>query len=102
MNAIQPIFTSSGSFYATASYGDSDHTKRISVAYNKNDKKLMWNSLSSNISVRCVYDDWYWGSTRDAIEKKEPNEEVTDYKGVKEMSDKYLFTWGDRPINWNE
>ena len=99
-NAIQPIFTSSGSFYATASYGDSGHTKRIAVAYNKTDKVLVWNNLSSRISVRCVYDEWYWGSTRDAIKNKDSNQWVEDYKHNRELSDEYLFTWGDKPITW--
>ena len=31
-----------------------------------------------NVSVRCVYDDWYWGSER-------------------ALSDKGTFTWGDQP-----
>lgn len=39
-------------------------------------------------SVRCVYDEWYWGSEREA--KKNPNAAEGD-------ADEYLFTWGDEP-----
>lgn len=40
-------------------------------------------------SVRCVYDEWYWGSNREA--DKNPNADEGD-------SDEYLFTWGDKKI----
>ena len=39
-------------------------------------------------SVRCVYDEWYWGSEQEASED-------SDYGGG------YAFTWGDRQI-WPE
>ena len=42
---------------------------------------------NSNASVRCVYDEWYWGSEREAIE----NSSLSQYGG-------YQFTWGDRLI----
>ena len=42
---------------------------------------------TSNASVRCVYDDWYWGSEREA----QPNNSYNNYGG-------YQFTWGDRFI----
>ena len=42
---------------------------------------------SSNASVRCVYDEWYWGSEREAIE----NTQYNNYGG-------YQFTWGDRKV----
>ena len=38
-------------------------------------------------SVRCVYDDWYWGSEREARTN-------TNYSGD------YEFTWGDEKITW--
>lgn len=96
--AIKDIFTSTGSYYATASYSDAGHTKRIAVAYRNN--KLSWNSLNSKISVRCVYDEWYWGSNRDAIINTGAAENVTDSEGNINHTNKYLFTWGDRPISW--
>ena len=43
----------------------------------------------SNGSVRCVYDEWYWGSNRDA--KKNTAATIED-------GEEYLFTWGDKPL----
>ena len=42
---------------------------------------------TSNASVRCVYDDWYWGSEREAIENSSLNQ-----------NGGYQFTWGDREV----
>ncbi|MBO5901588.1 MAG: hypothetical protein J6Q36_04135 [Alistipes sp.] len=42
---------------------------------------------NSTVSVRCVYDDWYWGSEREAI----ANTSLNQYGG-------YQFTWGDEEI----
>ena len=40
-------------------------------------------------SVRCVYDEWYWGSEREAkVNTAVTNPEAANY---------YLFTWGDEP-----
>lgn len=40
-------------------------------------------------SVRCVYDEWYWGSEREAkVNPAVTNTEAANY---------YLFTWGDEP-----
>ena len=96
--AIQEIFTSTGSYYATASYGNVNRSTRISVAYRNG--KMSWNNIGNNISVRCVYDDWYWGSDRSAKEKPEGdwNRKYTDYKGEENVGDKYYFTWGDREM----
>lgn len=41
----------------------------------------------SRHSVRCVYDDWYWGSEPAARSNNA-------YNG------RYEFTWGDEPITW--
>ena len=40
-------------------------------------------------SVRCVYDEWYWGSEQDAIENTADN---------KQEGQEYVFTWGDKQI----
>jgi hypothetical protein len=40
-------------------------------------------------SVRCVYDEWYWGSEQEAIVKT--GTAATD-------GDHYLYTWGDEQI----
>ena len=42
---------------------------------------------NSNCSVRCVYDEWYWGSEREAIK----NSSYDNHGG-------YQFTWGDRKV----
>ena len=61
-------------------------TDRIAVDGNNN-YKLTTGLGNNNASVRCVYDDWYWGSEREAIE----NSQYDDYGG-------YQFTWGDKEI----
>lgn len=42
-----------------------------------------------NASVRCVYDEWYWGSNQDA--EKNPNSRAG-------QPDEYLFTWADAEV----
>lgn len=42
---------------------------------------------TSNASVRCVYDEWYWGSEREAIANSSLN-----------ANGGYQFTWGDEKI----
>ena len=41
----------------------------------------------STVSVRCVYDEWYWGSEQDALK----NASYANFGG-------YEFTWGDKRI----
>ena len=108
--AIQPIFTSSNSNYATAAYTNANHTNLITLTLTSNDKNAdyRWNSLNSNISVRCVYDEWYWGSEREAVKNDSPSKRHDtnetqyrqDYLGNQIYFDKYFFTWGDREIIW--
>ena len=43
-------------------------------------------------SVRCVYDEWYWGSEQEA----HVNSSSTPTQG-----DYYDYTWGDKQI-WDE
>ena len=40
-------------------------------------------------SVRCVYDEWFWGDQKDAI----PSDEARPNEG-----EEYVFTWGDEQI----
>jgi hypothetical protein len=47
--------------------------------------------------VRCVYDEWYWGSERDAKINPNPTRWNQDRTGS-ELGDYYLFTWGDKEI----
>lgn len=108
--AIQPIFTSSSSNYATAAYGNSNHSNLVTLALenNNNNANYRWNKLDARISVRCVYDEWFWGSNRDAVKNNNPskrhttnaNEYYKDYLGNDIYYDRYYFTWGDREITW--
>ena len=61
-------------------------TDRVTVK-NDNSYNLSTGKGNSNCSVRCVYDEWYWGSEREAI----LNSKFDDYGG-------YQFTWGDIKI----
>lgn len=68
-------------FYGGNTY--SSATDKIKV---NNNNSYEWNDASTKPSVRCVYDDWYWGSKREAIENTNIN------------TGGYQFTWGDRQI----
>ena len=68
-------------FYGGNTYASA--TDKIKV---NNDNSYEWNNAATKPSVRCVYDDWYWGSEREAIE--DPNKDAGNHK----------FTWGDRFI----
>lgn len=68
-------------FYGGNTY--SSATDKIKV---NNDNSYEWNNAATKPSVRCVYDDWFWGSEREAIENT-----TIDAGG-------YQFTWGDRFI----
>ena len=88
--AIQPIFTSGNSKYATALYANTNKTSLVTLTANENNNGLTWGTYENGISVRCVYDEWYWGSEREAIPN--PNQDQnTD-------GDEYFFTWGDKYI----
>ena len=60
-------------------------TDRVTVQSNNN-YSLSEGKGTSNASVRCVYDDWFWGSEREAIENTSIN------------AGGYQFTWGDKEI----
>ena len=104
--AIQAIFTSGSSYYATASFSNANEDRLITLTLDGN--SYIWNSLNSGISVRCVYDEWYWGSRRDAVYNPNPSVRHTnnarqyqvDYLGNQIYFDQYYFTWGDREIIW--
>ena len=83
---ILPIFTSGSGGYFSALYANDAKTQRWRF---NNDNE----ARATTGSVRCVYDDWYWGSEREAIENQ--NRDQNDDNG-----DEYLFTWGDEPITW--
>lgn len=73
-------------FYQTSWYFSATHRVQ-----NNNGVKVDTN-LGTDSSVRCVYDDWYWGSEREAAESTSNNPAT---------GDEYQFTWGDRQI-WPE
>ena len=91
--AIQEIFSSSSSCYATASYGNADKSRRITLSLNETNKSLIWNNVAEKISVRCVYDDWYWGSEREAVK--------ATGTAANTPGGEYAFTWGDKEITWD-
>ena len=57
------------------------------TAQNNNNYSLTTGLGNQNASVRCVYDEWYWGSEREAIQNSSYNN-----------NGGYQFTWGDRMI----
>ena len=78
LGKIQQLFYG-GTTYVTA-------TDRLATD-NNNNYTLTTGLGTNQASVRCVYDEWYWGSEREAIK----NAQYDNYGG-------YQFTWGDRFI----
>lgn len=84
---ICPIFFGSSKYF----------TPTTQVTYNQNGSSF--NTTSGDFtspsreggtgSVRCVYDEWYWGNEKEAV----PSTDSTPNEG-----EEYLFTWGDRQI----
>lgn len=74
--AIAPLFN------GTSYYFSSTH-----MVQNNNGVKIA--NQSGENSVRCVYDEWYWGSNQDAV--KNPN-------AREGAADEFLFTWGDAEV----
>ena len=74
--AIQNIFYG-GNYY----YSSTDQVQNQSTI---NIRAIDWNSSSFTGSVRCVYDEWYWGSEPEARKN-------AGFAGG------YEFTWGDAP-----
>ena len=68
-------------FYGGNTYASA--TDKIQV---NNDNTYEWNNKATKPSVRCVYDDWFWGSEREAID--DPGKVAGNHK----------FTWGDEEI----
>lgn len=71
-------------FVGSSNYCSATHT------INNNGAVRIYEGLQLNnnqVSVRCVYDEWYWGSLPEA----RGNNDYKDYGG-------YEFTWGDRQV----
>ena len=71
-------------FYGSTTYFTA--TDRVATDDNNN-YTLTTGIGTSQASVRCVYDEWYWGSEREAIK----NSSYDNFGG-------YQFTWGDRKV----
>ena len=71
-------------FYNSTTYLSA--TDRIATDNNNNYTLTTGYPTSGTASVRCVYDEWYWGSEREAIENTTIN------------AGGYQFTWGDRKV----
>ena len=75
---IQQLFYNGNTYFSA--------TDRVKV--NSDNTYVLSTGLgTSNASVRCVYDEWYWGSEREAI----PDDNLSQNGG-------YQFTWGDRQV----
>ncbi len=81
LGKIQQLFYG-GTTYLTA-------TDRVATDNNNNYTLTTGYPTDNNStpSVRCVYDEWYWGSEREAIANSSYNQ-----------NGGYQFTWGDRKI----
>ena len=90
-DVISDIFYGGSQYYSAT---EINNTTRYKISYPSNGTPS-WTSGSTG-SVRCVYDEWYWGSEREAQENSSWNGSHTT-RGQNE----YLFTWGDRQI-WPE
>ena len=78
LEKIQQLFYGGNTYFSA--------TDRVTA--NSDNTYTLANGIgTSNASVRCVYDDWYWGSEREAIK----NSQYDNCGG-------YQFTWGDRQI----
>lgn len=84
-NVICPIF-----------YGNSKYfTPTTQVTYNANGSTYgrydftSPNNDGGSGSVRCVYDEWYWGAQKDAQKNTAANPSA---------GKEYVFTWGDKQI----
>ena len=78
LGKIQQLFYNGNTYFSA--------TDRVKVN-SDNTYALSEGIGTSNASVRCVYDEWYWGSEREAIK----NSSYNNYGG-------YQFTWGDRKV----
>lgn len=82
-SAIQPLFYGTNYYYSS--------TDRVQNNTNV-DIQAIPNNNTQTGSVRCVYDEWYWGSEQEAM--KNPANNPAD-------GEEFLFTWGDKQI-WDK
>ena len=72
--AIQNIFYGGNYYYSSTDQVQNEATINI--------REIGWEQNNFTGSIRCVYDEWYWGSEREAKLKNG-------------SADEYDFTWGD-------
>ncbi len=92
-NAIRDLFYGGNSYYSST-----DIIKTTNAGGFDS-----YNTTATEGSVRCVYDEWYWGSKRDANLNPSYNENYVENGNPTSSAhdqyiQKYLFTWGDRPM----
>lgn len=85
---ISDIFYGGSQYFCAT---EVNNTTRYKISYPQNGTPS-WTSGTTG-SVRCVYDEWFWGSEREA--KKNANWNGT-HTSIND--DEYLFTWGDKEI----
>lgn len=86
---INAIFYGSSQYYS-ATMIDATHNWRILYPKTGNPS---WYNDDADGSVRCIYDEWFWGSEREA--KLNPN---WNGSHTTRGDNEYLFTWGDKKI----
>ena len=72
---LPPIYQVGTSYWCAHGVGVPQNDGTVDITY----RTSYYNTSGDGLSVRCVYDDWYWGSERTL---------TTD-------TDKKTFTWGD-------
>lgn len=88
--AISDIFYGSSKYYCS-----SEVNANTRYAIDNQTNPPSWASRTTG-SVRCVYDEWYWGSEREAA--KNPNYREGVDNTIQHGNNEYLFTWGDKKI----
>lgn len=87
---ISDIFYGGSQYYCAT---EIDDNTRYKISYPANGTPS-WTSGTTG-SVRCVYDEWFWGADREARIN-------TAWNGKHDSinNDEYFFTWGDKEIIW--
>lgn len=96
---ISNIFHGSSQYYCASENG----TKRYKISNPNTGGTRTWSSASTG-SVRCVYDEWYWGAEREANVNPSYNPNYNNGgldNNANHSNNHYLFTWGDKQI-WDE
>ena len=98
-SAISDIFHGNSQYYCATENG----AERWKISNPSNGSRT-WVSDDQG-SVRCVYDEWYWGGDREARENPNYNENAsytidgnTVDNNANHANNEYLFTWGDKKI----